>query len=326
MAEMFAKCAVCRALIDEEDLFCANCGREAPDRSRETTRPAQWNATHNFQCDACGASMSYDASAQNLRCPFCGSQKLQAQHDVKMLSPQHVVPFRIAHGEAQQRLRQWLGHSFWHPSELARRATIESMQAVYVPFWVFSAHTWTYWTADTSEVPPTARAHWRPLAGEHRGHYEGLLIGGSSVLSPSETHALCPYDLSAAVPPEQIDLDNVVYEQFRVQRRYARPLAQQGLEAQEIAACTAYVPGQARNVKVNVRLDSLASEPVLLPVWIMAYRYEDQVYRFLINGQTGQATGHAPRDWKKVALLVGLGAAVLLGLLLLFALCAGLAA
>jgi hypothetical protein len=74
---------------------------------------------------------------------------------------------------------------------------------------------------------------------------------------------------------------------------------------------------------VNVLLDGLTSEPVLLPVWIMAYRYQDRVYRFLVNGSSGKATGTAPNDWKKMVLV---GAAVVLGILLLlflFAACAG---
>ena len=240
-----------------------------------------------------------------------------------MLAPDRVLPFRISYQEAQQILRQWMGKSFWHPSDLARSAVVEMMQPVYVPYWVFSARTWTYWTADTSDVPFGARASWRPISGEHHGQYAGLLIGASSVLTPAETHAICPFDLAQGLPPEQVDLTNAVYEQFRVQRRYARPLAQQGLESYEVEACRQYVPGNARNIHVNVRLDGLTSEPVLVPVWIMAYRYEDRVFRFLINGQTGKATGDAPSDWKKAALIVGIVAAVVIGGLLAIAACAG---
>ncbi|HND56322.1 MAG TPA: zinc ribbon domain-containing protein, partial [Pirellulaceae bacterium] len=60
-----------------------------------------------------------------------------------------------------------------------------------------------------------------------------------------------------------------------------------------------------RNLKVNMLLDGLTSEPVLLPVWVMAYRYQDNVYRFLINGQTGHAIGTAPTSWRKMLAVVG---------------------
>ena len=142
------------------------------------------------------------------------------------------------------------------------------------------------------------------------------MIGASKALSPQETSRLCPFDLATGLPPEKVDLDNITVEQFSVPRKYARPLARQGFEQLESEACaSACVPGRARNVHANVRIEELTSEPVLLPVWIMAYRFGDRVFRFLVNGQTGRATGDAPVSWKKIALAVGIAAAVVLAAL-----------
>ena len=96
------------------------------------------------------------------------------------------------------------------------------------------------------------------------------------------------------MPPDKIDLTNSIYERFTVPRKYARPLANQGFEQLEAEACGQYVPGSARNLKVNVRITDLTSQPMLVPVWIMAYRYQDRVFRFLANGQTGRVTGQGP--------------------------------
>lgn len=319
MSESPTRCAICQALLDEEDLFCGNCGTEAP--SREEQRRDQTRvATYNFECSGCGASMSYDASAGNLRCPFCGSEKLISQPDAKILSPERVAPFVLPRDEAVARMRKWLGDGFWRPGDLSEQALVVSMTAVFVPAWVFEAKTYTYWTADTSQTPPGAYASWFPLFGKHRGAHAGLLVGASGALTPNEMAELAPFDLAAGVKPEQVDLEKITVEQFSVGRKYARPLARQGLEALEQAACKKlYVPGQARNVKVNVRLEGLASQPVLLPVWIMAYRYRDQLYRFLVNGQTGKAFGQAPISYGKIATAAGCVAACLAAALL----CAG---
>ena len=48
--------------------------------------------------------------------------------------------------------------------------------------------------------------------------------------------------------------------------------------------------------------DDVTFKHVLLPVWIMAYRYKEKLYRFLVNGQTGRATGAAPTSILKVAI------------------------
>jgi len=320
MSDLLMKCEVCRSLLDEEDLFCANCGTEAPPREQEVTTQADSArlATHNFECSGCGASMSFDAGSGSLRCPFCGSVDMLRKEDAKILAPRRVVPFAIGRKEAVTAMRNWLGRGFWRPGNLSERAAVLEMTAVYVPYWVFQAKTHTYWTADTNRTPMGARGDWYPLAGEHRGDYSGLLVGASGVLTPRETSEICPFDLDAGVGPDEVDLDNVTVEQFGLPRKYARPLAREGLEQLETEACDkAYVPGRSRNVHVNVRIEELAGEPVLLPVWIMAYRYGEQTYRSLINGQTGRATGQAPVSWRKILLVAGiLVLVVLFGLVL----------
>jgi predicted RNA-binding Zn-ribbon protein involved in translation (DUF1610 family) len=318
MSDLVVKCEVCGSLIDEEDLFCANCGTEAPRREEAGERAAAGArvSRHNFQCSGCGAAMSYDASAGSLQCPFCGSVDLREQKDAKVLAPRRVVPFQIDRGRAEAAMRRWLGRGWFRPSDLSERAAVVEMRPVYVPYWVFEARTHTHWTADSSHTPPGARGDWYPMAGEHRGSYAGLLIGASGALAPKETWDICPFDLGAGVPPEEVDLDNVTVEQFSVPRKYARPLARGSLEEAEASACAErYVPGRSRNVHANVRIESMSSEPVLLPVWIMAYRYRGDVYRFLVNGQSGRATGAAPLSWLKIVLAAA--AVVVLALVLL---------
>ncbi|MBN2295727.1 MAG: hypothetical protein JXM70_25065, partial [Pirellulales bacterium] len=185
-------------------------------------------------------------------------------------------------------------------------------------YWVFEAKTHTYWTADSSRLPAMSRGKWRPVSGEHRSDYKGILVGASGALHASETSQICPFDLSAAKDPQQVDLDNVTVEQFSVQRKYARPIARSGLDQFETQACAALVPGSSRNVHVNVRVEALASEPILLPIWIMAYRYKDETYRFLVNGQTGKSTGKAPTSLMKIAgVAVAIFAVIMLVLFLL---------
>ncbi len=318
-SESICKCETCGALLDEEDLFCANCGTEAARDASRPPAPESAITTHNFTCRGCGASMSYDASAQTLRCPFCGSTSLAKQPDQRVLAADGVVPFVVDREQAIGLLRAWLGKGFWRPGDLSERATIVEMTPVYVPYWVFAATLHTYWTADSSDVPFTARGDWRPIFGEHHGHCDGLLVGASGGLTAGETRSLCPFDLGQALPRDQVDLDNVTVEPFRVTRKYARPLARGGLQQLQTDACRQYVPGECRNLQVNLRLEDLQSTPMLLPVWMLAYRYRGQPFRFLINGQTGRATGQAPLSWKKPLAIAAI-VMVVAALAMLFAL------
>ena len=78
MSDLLQKCEVCGGLLDEEDLFCSTCGKSVPEQ-HQSSAPRNTFATHQFECPGCGASMSYDATAKNLRCPFCGSERIEAQ-------------------------------------------------------------------------------------------------------------------------------------------------------------------------------------------------------------------------------------------------------
>ena len=238
------RCSVCGGLLDEEDLFCANCGTAVPQNGTTTTggaaaadaaaktaaTPAAHEVTCNFVCKGCGASMSYDASAGTLRCPFCGSTQLEKQPDAKEIAPEGVVPFAVARETAVAGMRKWLGGSIWRPGDLSEQAAVVAMTPVYVPYWIFEAQTHTYWTADSSHTPPGARSSWYPVSGNHEGEHKGLLVGASGVLTAAETTAICPFDLATTVTPDKVDLNNATFERFTVPRKYARPLANQGFE------------------------------------------------------------------------------------------------
>lgn len=317
MSEIERHCETCRALLDEEDLFCGTCGT-ATSTEQDLEREAPGSTTaQTFDCSGCGASMVYDASVKTLSCPFCGSSGLTEQPHARGLLPRYVVPFQINREQATANLRSWLGQGFWRPGDLAQAATVDAMSAVLVPYWVFSGTTHTYWTADTNQTPPLARASWYPVTGEYIGTHRGVLVAASSVLTADETNQLSPFDLATSVAAEQVNYEGTIVERFCVPRKHARPLAQSGLESLDRMHCARHVPGAHRNLRTNTRVENLSSEPVLLPVWVLAYRYRHEVHRFLMNGQTGQAIGTAPIDYWKVGAFIAGGIVLLLLFLLL---------
>lgn len=290
--------------MDDEDLFCANCGTENPHADSRAKRLSHVASHHSFDCTSCGASMSYDASARALRCPFCGSTKMEKREGVRSVQPDGVVPLSVSRQRAESTLREWLGRGFWRPGDAARASRIGDMAAVYVPYWVFEADAFTMWTADSSPAPPGSRGDWYPLSGANRSRYTDILVGGSSILTPHETASIAPFHLDKLVPPEQVDLEHAIVESFKVPRKLARPLAQAAIDSREQQACQPYVPNRVRNLKVNVRIESMRGRPLLLPVWILAYRYKDSVYRVLLNGQTAKISGSAPFSYGKLGVIV----------------------
>jgi hypothetical protein len=181
-----------------------------------------------------------------------------------------------------------------------------------VPFWVFSAEAETAWTADTSRVPLGARGTWKPISGTTHRSYQRVLVGASGTLTPMEIREIDPFDLSESEPPENIDLSNFVVEEFRVTRRDARAIAKGIIDLMVEEEVRQQLDGSIRNLRVNVRAQDMSSVPVLLPVWIMVYRYKDKSFRVLVNGQTSEVYGIAPfSNTKLLFVIAGVFALVL---------------
>ena len=57
---------------------------------------------------------------------------------------------------------------------------------------------------------------------------------------------------------------------------------------------------------MDTRYHDITFKHVLLPVWISAYRYRDRVFRFLVNGRTGEVQGERPwSPWKIAGAILG---------------------
>jgi len=68
-----------------------------------------------------------------------------------------------------------------------------------------------------------------------------------------------------------------------------------------------FLPGDTyRNLAVQTEFSQVNSDLILLPVYVLGYRYKGKLYRFMINGQTGKTIGEKPLSWLKIGLASGL--------------------
>ncbi len=72
-------------------------------------------------------------------------------------------------------------------------------------------------------------------------------------------------------------------------------------------------------LRVHDRISDVRWKHVLLPLWMSSYRFKDKVYRFMINGQTGQVQGERPMSFWKIFFFVSGLIIVLLILAKMFA-------
>jgi hypothetical protein len=131
-------------------------------------------------------------------------------------------------------------------------------------------------------------------------------------LPPFQTKALRPYD------PQYLVGWNA--EEYAVDLDDAWKLAASQIRMSQEMRCGGDVPGDThRDLKVDTRIDGERYKHVLLPIWVSAYRYRGKVYRFLVNGQTGELVGQAPPySVVKVALFAIVMAAIVAAIAFIF--------
>jgi hypothetical protein len=332
-------CARCGAPLDRDDRFCATCGLPHPVPGAPRAGPSP---PRHIRCQTCGAEVTTDLQQRSYVCPFCDSTyviELPPQL-AGTQRPEFVIGFAIPPQEALAAYHRWIAQRGWfRPGDLKSTRIDDKLRGVYLPFWSFAMRAesrfWAtigeYWyrtqtyTVLTGGRPTTRtrrvrETEWWPLSGRHHAYYSGYLVSGSRGLSQSDAECIGPFELAALKRYEPYFLAGWLSEEYSVSRQEAEARCREEFLRREQQAVRDFLPGDThRDVRVQTRLEQLESDLILLPVYVLTYRYRGRLYRFLMNGQTGRIYGVKPVSWLRIGLAVaaaGLLAAAIAALLL----------
>lgn len=327
-------CECCGAPVEPSDKFCGTCGAEQPAATEVHEVPLE---KQRFRCENCGAEVSIDAGQRSYVCAFCDSTYVIefAQQQTDRQAPEFAIGFAVTPDQAREKFRRWLSENTWfRPGDLQTAQIAQKLKGVYLPFWSFSMLAESDWSASIGEywyrtetyttvqngktVTKTRRVReteWWPLSGDHHRYYSGYLVSGSRGLPQQEADRIKPFHLPALKRYEPYFLAGWLSEEYSIERDQALEVCEQEFRRREEQNVAAMLPGDThRNLRVGTRFSDVNSDLILLPVYLLSYRYRDKLYRFMVNGQTGKAVGDKPLSWIKigVAVLVGIiGLAVL---------------
>lgn len=334
-------CVYCGGPVETLDRYCAACGGEqaAAAEVHEPETPQK-----HFRCDNCGAEVAVDPDKRSYVCAFCDSSYVVefTPGEADRQPPEFVVGFTVTPEEAMKKFRHWLGQNAWfRPGDLRSARVEERLGGVYLPFWSFSMLAQSNWSATIGEywyktetyttmqngkpVTKTRRVRkteWWPLRGRHHRYYSGYLVSGSRGLPQQEAERIKPFHLAALKRYRPYFLAGWMSEEYSVRRDEALPTCKQEFERRQRQNVAAMLPGDThRDVQVGTQFSEINSDLILLPVYLLSYRYGSKLYRFLLNGQTGKAAGDKPVSPMKIALATIAGiVAVLIVVLLIMAL------
>lgn len=260
------------------------------------------------RCESCGGSVAWTAGKAAPACVFCGATALETVQPPEGIErPASFLPFEVDESAAVELFRKRASASIWYPSDL-RHARI-AIKAVLVPAWTWSARLETHYTAIVTAMQ--TRSNKRPVADEETWSVSGVLVPSSQTLSRRELEAIAPFQSGKLRPVDESELP---YEMGSLTRTAARTQGEEGMGRLHLTKIKERLG--AHDIQTSTLFHEVQGGPLLLPVWIGAYRRGDAMHRVVINGQTGLIVGSFPYSWVKI------GVAIVTTLVLL-AICAG---
>ncbi len=274
------------------------------------------------RCNQCGAVMDLDPGLVAGRCGFCGTPGVvEVKAETELLRPESVLPFSISKDAAVQSYRSWLHGLWFRPNDLKRRAELKDIQGFYLPFWTYDAHADAWWTAEAGyyyyvtesyndaqgrrQTRQVQKVRWERASGRLSQDFDDVLIYASRGLPRELCQAIEPFPTQELVPYDSRFLVGFGAEEYALDAKEGWQLAQTRMHEDLTRACSAQVPGDTqRNLQVRANFSEARFKHVLLPIWVAAYRYGEESYRFLVNGRTGEVQGTAPWSWVKITLAV----------------------
>ncbi len=263
------------------------------------------------RCRACGGAVAMKAGHLAPQCLFCGADApVPEEMPTDAVPPELSVAFRITASEAQEAFQDFATSRWLHPGDL-RNARVELSQLLF-PAWLWSGEVEHHYAGLARAATRSGK---RPETGTTLITHEAFPIPASQTLNTAELVALAPFPCEHAHPFDPSKLD-VPFELGSLSLRAAHALATQRMHQSDTAQIAA-ATGLSR-LRSSCLFHDLVGRPLLLPIWIGAYRYKDTAYRVVINGETGTLTGKGPIAWSKlIALLLAVMVAFTLAAALL---------
>ena len=284
-----------------------------------------WGEGHReVRCGSCGAISIFVDGRVAQACDFCGSPKILAHESHgDAITPQSLLPFRITDGAVRDAFRGWIGKRWFAPDALKGSATLDRLHGIYLPYWTFDARVSARWTAESGRmVARQARRRdadgnwqlvteqtvvWTPVAGAFEHFFDDELVPGTEGVHRTLLKRIEPFPTTTehlrAYSPDFVRGWTV--ERYQIDLRQAQAINQSDMQdkVRGLAAAKVGSPLQ-RNLQVDARYSGRTFKHVLMPVWLVSYRYHGKAYQLTANGWTGAMAGERPYSWIKIALAV----------------------
>ena len=342
-------CESCGAAVEympgTEHLSCPYCGSEnaIPQSEQDIveqdfhTTLAQLAASHKVErsatvrCESCDAEFTLAPNTRADACPFCGSAVISEPGEHEQLPPAALLPFKLTARDARSQFASWLQKLWFAPNKVKRYARADDgFSGIYLPYWTFDSRTVSVYRGQRGDdyyiqtrgvdgkTKREKRTRWTSVSGTVGRVFDDVLVVASESLPKTYVEQLAPWELDQLTPYQQDYLSGFRAETYQIGLEKGYQQARSEMDQQIRRDVQRDIGGDQQRIQnISTQYDNITFKHILLPVYMAVYRYKNTIYRFVINGRSGEVQGERPYSWVKIG-CAALSAAVLIGALVYF--------
>jgi len=257
-------------------------------------------------------------------CPCCGNAQIVKARLSGLLKPDWVIPFKLDKEVAVSALKKFCHGKRLLPSSFKEEKRVESVQSLYLPFWLFDAKARGHIRYRATRVNSWSDSRFHYTKTEYYSvvrdgvlDFEKIPVDGSDKMDDAYMDAIEPFEYADLKDFNTAFLAGHTAEKFDVNVEQSKERAsgriKTSVEDQFKRSVTGYTSVKTENSNVNIEGSKVHYS--LFPVWVLNTLHKGKSYVFMMNGQTGRLAGRLPTDrgkcWKYRGLIAGIFGAVL---------------
>lgn len=339
------KCPCCNAGLKfdgmAQQLTCEYCDntfdietvRAFNEESQENLDEFHWEASEHaswsedeqasmqaFVCPACAGELIADENTAATFCPYCDNPTIMPGRLSGGLKPDAVIPFKTTKEDAKEAFLKLCKGKPLLPKFFTEEQRLEKITGIYVPFWLYDCEGQVDGSYKAIRIHHWSDPNYNYTRTDHfllkrgaRADFQGIPMDGSSKMEDVFMESIEPYDYGQIVDFDMAYLSGFFADKYDIPAEDGEGRIRQRVENAMNDMVQSSLVGYATVVPTvrQMKVDQSKARYVLLPVWMLNTRYQDKIYTFAMNGQTGKMTGQFPICPKRSALwFSGIAAAV----------------
>lgn len=336
----FHKCPSCGGNMsfdpEKQVLSCPFCGQSIDFQKDSDVKERdiqaafdlaeKWEDTSVVSCENCGAKFVISSTDVALECPYCGTSHIRKSSDLAGVKPNALFPFLISANQAEANSKKWAKRRIFAPRRFKKSIEARNIHGVYEPCFTFDSNTFSDYdgrlgkrrtrTVRTKNGTRTETyIEWRHVSGTLSHFFNDIAISAGEDIDQKVYKKIAPFDDSSI---------KVYSKEFLAgysAKHYSKDLKTAWAESKEVmdkALRDIILSMHGCDVigYLNVRTihNDATFKYVLLPIYLLNYRYKKKDYKVAINGNTGKVSGKTPISFWRVLVAVLFGLGVVFGL------------